>query len=409
MPQPASNTRLRAARLAAGYNSQQALATALDVGVRQVRRWESEAPPWPHPDLQERLTRTLGQSMEALGFRAPSGRDRAPEPRRLQRASAPGVLAAVPAQATAALQPATVATDYEAVTRAHRRLYWSVAPATLHPAVLAHAALGCALLPETAGQTRASVASALAESWLLAGRVEFFDLQEPERAAATLLRALQAAGEADDQLLGAAVLAHTAFIPAWDGRRDDAVQRLVAARTYARRGSAPAILLAWLDAVEAECETRAGNTRTALHLISHAEDLLADDVDQEQAPEWLDWFSSVRLQAFRGDTELRAGHLPQARTTLTAVLEALPADEEKQRSVVLGDLAAVEAAAGSPEAACEHALSALDQLERTWYATGMDRIREVRRALAPHQREPCVRALDERLYGWATTVSALAR
>ncbi|MFG2589039.1 multiprotein-bridging factor 1 family protein [Streptomyces sp. NPDC048438] len=410
MPQQArTNTRLRAARVAAGYHSQQALASALSVGVRQVRRWESEAPPWPHPDLQERLTRLLSQTMEGLGFRAPAGRDSGPELRRPQRASASGVLAAVPLQSAAAMQPATVATDYQSVTRAHRRMYWSVAPATLHPTVLAHAALGCSLLPETAGQTRASVASALGESWLLAGRIEFFDLQEPERAAATLLRALQAAGEADDQLLGAAVLAHSAFIPAWKGRRDDAVQRLVAARTYARRGSAPAILLAWLDAVEAECETRAGNTRTALHLIGHAEDLLADDVDQEVGPEWLDWFSPVRLQAFRGDTELRAGHLPQARTTLTAVLEALPADEEKQRSVVLGDLAAVEAAAGSPEAACQHALSALDQLERTWYATGMDRIREVRRSLAPHQHEPCVRALDERLYGWSTTVSALAR
>ncbi|MER5892415.1 helix-turn-helix domain-containing protein [Streptomyces sp. NPDC001876] len=409
MPQPASNTRLRAARVAAGYHSQQALASALGVGVRQVRRWESENPPWPHPDLQERLTHTLGQTMAGLGFRAPAGRDSAPELRRPQRASAPGGLAAVPVQTTATMQPATVASDYEMVTRAHRRLYWSVAPATLHPAVMAHAGLGCALLPETAGQTRASVAAALGESWLLAGRIEFFDLQDPERAAATFLRALQAAGEADDQLLGAAILGHTAFIPGWDGRRDDAVQRLVAARTYARRGSAPAILLAWLDAVEAECETRAENTRTALHLIGHAEDLLADGADQAQAPAWLDWFSPVRLQAFRGNTEVRAGHLPQARTTLTAVLEGLPADEEKQRSVILGDLAAVEAAAGSPEAACQHALSALDQLERTWYATGMDRIREVRRSLTPHQHEPCVRALDERLYGWSTTVSALAR
>lgn len=76
MPQPASsNTRLKAARVAAGYHSQQTLADALSVGVRQVRRWESENPPWPHPELQERLTRTLGQTMESLGFRA-AGRTR---------------------------------------------------------------------------------------------------------------------------------------------------------------------------------------------------------------------------------------------------------------------------------------------------------------------------------------------
>ncbi|MEV6567825.1 hypothetical protein [Streptomyces kronopolitis] len=48
-------------------------------------------------------------------------------------------------------------------------------------------------------------------------------------------------------------------------------------------------------------------------------------------------------------------------------------------------------------------------MEITWYATGMDRVREVRRALAPHQHDQWVKDLDERLYGWATTVSALAR
>ncbi|MCZ9344556.1 transcriptional regulator, partial [Streptomyces sp. TRM76130] len=69
----------------------------------------------------------------------------------------------------------------------------------------------------------------------------------------------------------------------------------------------------------------------------------------------------------------------------------------------------VEAAAGQPEAACEYAQRALGLLERTWYAMGMDRVREVRRALAPHQHEQCVRDLDDRLYQWGTTVSALAR
>lgn len=411
MSQAGSNTRLKAARLTAGYHSQQALATALGVGVRQVRRWESEAPPWPHPDLQQALTRVLGQDLVSLGFTPPHGRDRGPDPvrRQLVGATVAAVgLAAVPLQSATAMQPASVAVDFEAVTRSHRRLYWSVAPATLHPAAIAHATLGCALLPEAAGQTRRAVAAALAETYLLAGRIEFFDLREPDRAAATWLRALQAAGEADDPLLGAAVLGHTAFLPGWSGDREAATERLVAARTYARRGPAPALLMAWLDAVEAECETRSGRTRTALHLIGHAEDLLASE-REEAVPEWLDWFSPVRLAAFKGNTQLLAGHLPQARTTLLGVLENLAPVEEKQRSVILGDLAAVEVAAGAPEAACEHALQALDQLERTWYATGMDRIRDVRRSLAPHQHKPCVRHLDDRLYGWSTTVSALAR
>ncbi|MGW2837290.1 helix-turn-helix domain-containing protein [Streptomyces sp. NPDC001493] len=407
MPPTSSNHRLKSARLAAGYRSQKALAEALGVDVRQVRRWEGATPPWPRPDMQQALVRVLGQDLDGLGFTPPPGVD--PVRRRLVGATVAAVgLAAVPSQAVATMQPASVAQDFAAVTRSHRRLYWSVAPATLHPAAIAHATLGCALLPETAGQTRATVAEALAETWLLAGRIEFFDLREPDRASATWLRALQAAGEADDALLGAAILAHTAFIPAWVGRREDAVERMVAARTYARRGPASAELLAWLDAVEAECETRAGNTRTALHLIAHGEDVLAAGGD-EQSPSWLDWFSPVRLLAFKGNTQLAAGHLPQARATLHQALDQLPAAEDKQRSVLLGDLAAVEAAAGQPEAACTYACQALDQLEITWYATGMDRVREVRRTLAPHQHEQCVRDLDDRLYGWSTTVSALAR
>ncbi|WP_020116840.1 helix-turn-helix transcriptional regulator [Streptomyces canus] len=405
MARPAGNFRLKAARLAAGYHSQQALADALKVGVRQVRRWESDAPPLPQPEVGQALTRLLGQELEALGFTPPGGAAAGPARRTVLAAA--GGLAAVPTQAVA-VQPATAADDYAAVTRSHRRLYWSVAPATLHPAALAHATFGCALLPEAVGQTRQRIAAALAETWLLAGRIEFFDMREADRAQQTLLRALQAAGEADDPLLGAAILAHTAFIPGWAGDREAAVERMVAARTYARRGPASAELLAWLDAVEAECETRCGNARTALHLIRHAEDVLAAGSEHE-SPEWLDWFTPVRLAAFKGNTELRARHLPQARETLLGVLEALDPAEEKQRTVVLGDLAAVEAAAGDPEAACGYALRALDQLERTWYAMGMDRVREVRRTLAPHQHEQCVRDLDDRLYGWSTTVSALSR
>ncbi|UUU30796.1 helix-turn-helix domain-containing protein [Streptomyces sp. CA-210063] len=408
MPRTVGNIRLKSARLAAGYASQQALADALGVGVRQVRRWESENPPWPQPAQAQAIEALLGQDLRSLGF-APSDNAVADRGRRATVTTTAPVagLAAVPTQAIA-LQPASVGQDFLTVTRAHRRLYWSVAPAVLHPAALAHATLGCALLPETVGQTRRTAAAALAETWLLVGRIEFFDLREPDRAQQTFLRALQAAGEADDPLLGAAVLAHSAFIPGWAGDRDAAVERLIAARAHARRGPASAELLAWLDAVEAECETRCGDARTALNLIGHAEDVLARG-GEHRSPEWLDWFSPVRLAAFKGNTQLKAGHLPQARETLLGVLNTLDSGEEKQATVVLGDLAAVEAAANRPQEACAYALRALDQLARTWYATGMDRVRDVRRSLVPHQHERCVRELDDRLYSWPMTVNALTR
>lgn len=423
MDRSPGNAKLKAARDAAGYRSQKALADAmmaaapkhgirgLQIGVRQISRWESVSPPWPQPDARRLLVHLLGRELVDLGFTPPwdDGQQSAPGRRSIMAGTvAAAVGLAVAPGAAVAAQPQTVGQDFLAVTQAHRRLYWSVAPAQLHPAVSEHARLGWTLLTETIGACRTTLAAALAETWLLAGRIEFFDLQQSDRATDTLVRALQAAGEADDALLGSAILAHTAFIPGWVGRRDEAVERMVAARAYARRGPAPAELWAWLDAVEAECETRCGNPRTALNLIGHGEDVLAAGSD-EPVPPWLDWFSPTRLAAFKGNVQLKAGHLLQARETLKQVLEQLPAESDKQRTVVLGDLAAVEAAASNPEAACGYALQALEQLAVTWYATGMDRVRDVRRALAPWQHERCVRDLDDRLYGWSTTVSALQR
>jgi hypothetical protein len=278
----------------------------------------------------------------------------------------------------------------------------------MHPAVIEHTRLGMHLLGETGGVARRILATALAESLMLAGRIEFFDLRQPENAEGTFVRALQAAGEAEDPLMGAAILAHAAFIPGWAGKRDEAAERMRAARTYARRSPSSAEFLAWLDAVEAECETRCGHPREALRLIGHAEDTLGEE-NQHVSPDWFTWFSPIRLAAFKGNTQLNAGHLPQARETFIGVLEKMPEHDGKQRVVILGDLAAVEAAEENTEAACARAEEALDQLAITWYATGMERIREVRRTLQPWADHDCVRRLDDRLYEWGTTLSVLQR
>jgi tetratricopeptide (TPR) repeat protein len=249
------------------------------------------------------------------------------------------------------IQPPTVASDYAVITAAHRRLYASVQPSHLHAAVGEHTRMGAHLLPEATGVSRQVLAAALAESLLLAGRIEFFDLRRPDEADRTYVQALQAAGEADDSVLGSAILAHAAFIPGWAKDQEQMAERMRAARVYARRGPASAEFLAWLDTVEAECETICGNTRAALQLIGHAEEALAAD-GEHQSPEWFTWFSPVRLAAFRGNTQLKAGHLPQARESLTRALETASAADDKQLTVILGDLAAVEVASRDPESAC---------------------------------------------------------
>jgi ATP/maltotriose-dependent transcriptional regulator MalT len=125
-------------------------------------------------------------------------------------------------------------------------------------------------------------------------------------------------------------------------------------------------------------------------------------------PPWLDWFSPARLAGFKGNTLLIDRQPGPARETLQGVLEQLPEDSDKQRSVILGDLAAVAVSEGDPEEACRLSELALNQLARTWYATGMARVRAVRESLSQWESLPCVRRLDENLYDWNTTINALS-
>jgi tetratricopeptide (TPR) repeat protein len=424
VPRSSGNTALKAARQAAGISSQAAFIAALSeaarqlglgsltVSQRQIARWESATPGWPREDYQRLLTHVLKVPITELGFTPPWGQaaDANHTPMPAPAARRPAVGRSVPLRVprSAGRQPDTIGADYAAITATHRRMYWTVTPASLHPAIAEHGTLGETLLSETSGIVRTILASALAEELLLAGRIEFFDLRQPVQAETTLHQALQAAGEADDSLLGSAVLAHMAFIPGWDGRRDDAIERMQAARTYARRAPASTEFLAWLDAVEAECLTRCGDYREALDIYRHADDVLAAESDR-LSPAWFDWFNPDRLAGFRGNTELLAGLIPQARTTLQGVLDALGNTDGKQRVVVLGDLAAVEAAAKRPAEACTYLDQAIDQLALTWYATGMDRVRDAHRALAPWRDLPEVQRIDDRLYSWPATISALQR
>ncbi len=423
----AGNTRLRSARQAQGLRSQQQLAEAvtragaqiglrISINERTVRRWESENPPWPHPDHQAALEHLFSRPVGELGFVPPWAADdaEAPRPERpappVMAGIAGGPFATFPRRALADPLSASIAADYIMITAAYRHMYWTVPPVQLHDAVASHVKLGIVLVASVPEAARRSLAAAISESSLLAGRIEFFDMQIPQQAQQSFVTALQAAQDAHDSMLGAAVLAHMTFIPAFSGdakRAEEARDRMRAARTFARRASAPPVMLAWLDAVEAEAETRFGDTRKALQLIRHAEEIFATE-ESRPSPAWLDWFSETRLAGFKGNTLLVDRQPGPAKETLRGVLDRLTGDDQKQRSVVLGDLAAVAVSENAPEEACRLAEMALDQLARTWYATGMARVRAVRESLSQWESLPCVRRLDERLYDWNTTISALA-
>ncbi len=377
---------------------------------RTVRRWESASPPWPHPEHAAALEALFHCPITDLGFVAPWQGNQPDTPKDL-RANKSRQHGRRPLDRVGATLPVGVAADYAAITVAYRHLYWTLPAAELLPLVAGHAGLGASLLSTIDESGRKGLATALSEVSLLAGRLEFFDLQQPEAAQPHFVLALQAAYEANDSLLGAAVLAHMAFAPAFSGdrtRAEEARDRIRAAHAFARRASAPAAITAWLNAVEAEVETRFRNTREALRLIDQAETLMVHQQVDTQLPSWFDWFSLTRLQGFKGNTLVAAGRPHQAQAVLTQVLADLPDDAAKQRSVTLADLAAAAVADRDPGRACELLSEAIEGVSRQWYATAMDRIKAVRESLREYESLPAVRNLDAKLYDWHTTVNSFS-
>ena len=113
-----------------------------------------------------------------------------------------GPHAVFPKRTLADRLPGSFVTDYITVTSAYRHMYWVVPPSQLHATVAAHVRLGVSLIASVPQPARGPMAGAISESSLLAGRIEFFDLQSPQQAQESLVTALQAAQDAHDSLMG---------------------------------------------------------------------------------------------------------------------------------------------------------------------------------------------------------------
>ncbi|MGH3925082.1 MAG: helix-turn-helix domain-containing protein, partial [Pseudonocardiaceae bacterium] len=105
--------------------------------------------------------------------------------------------------------------DMEYLADRYQALYHCTAPAALMTPVVAHlSTLSDLLRQDPARAERRRLLINRARVGTLAGRLSFFDLQDPMAARAYYSLALEAAREAEDRLQAAAVLAHVAFIPA---------------------------------------------------------------------------------------------------------------------------------------------------------------------------------------------------
>jgi hypothetical protein len=301
------------------------------------------------------------------------------------------------ASQTRATQPTPdVVLGLDELASKYQSLYHATAPAVLMTPVVAH--------PQTIRDVlRNNVAPALRRKLLtnrarvatLAGRLAFFDLQDPMGARGYYNLALEAAREAGDHLQAAAALGHTAFIPAADGSYEAALDYLRGAAVHVERQPHGPVS-SWLAAIESEMHTNAGATGRALAAVDRARTALEVPGLHPMLP-WFDYYDVTRLDGFAGYAELHAQHFDQSRATLTNALDQLPRRAVKQRAVFLCDLATVQLHDGEVDEACRVAIQAADHLHRAGYATGSGRLREFRAALQPWAASRAVRTLDDRL------------
>jgi len=289
-----------------------------------------------------------------------------------------------------------LAAGLDELANRYQVLYHSTAPAVLMTPVVAHLeTIRDALRNSVAPALRRKLLANRARVATLAGRLAFFDLQDPMAARGYYNLAMEAAREAGDHLQAAAALAHTAFIPAAEHGHLAALDYLRGAAAHVdRRRHGP--ISSWLAAIESEVHTNAGSNGAALAAIDRARSALDAPGLAPDLP-WFDYYDVTRLDGFAGYAELHAHRFDEARSTLTGALTRLPLAAVKQRAVFLCDLATVQLRDGDLDEACRVAGEAAEQLHRAGYATGSGRLREFRTAIQPWTDAPAVRLLDDQL------------
>jgi len=370
--------------------------TYTGLSANTVRRWET-GERRPEPRYRKHLVAVFGKPASELGLLTPdelkmrpdvatgtadgmstgAGWDRASVLRAMLGAGTLSLLSpllsAAPADgnshgASSQVDPET----YAKIADGQRQLYWSCPPRLLFEGAFAHTHLGVTLMRGASGERRASFAAGLVQSALLAGRLAFFDLGQPDVATRCYEVALTASKEAGDHALAAAVLGHLAFIPGFNQDPDGARNLIAAALQHCWHGVHP-IVRSWLHCVSSEIEARNGAPAASRHQIDLAEASLPKDAS---GLVWVDFYDAARLDCFAGYAALAAGDYPEAIRRLVTAADQLGARGSKQRSVILADLAGAHGRDGDRAAA--YLEQAIDALATDWYSTGLDRVRAAR-------------------------------
>jgi tetratricopeptide (TPR) repeat protein len=284
--------------------------------------------------------------------------------------------------------------NLEEITAAYRRLYHTEAAVDLIGDVVQHTHTTRGFWLRTKDPIlRQRLAATTSEIAMLAGRMSFFDLGRTSAADPYYGIALEAARAAHDPTLEAVALGNRSFLLRNSGNTSQALILLHRAKDLAV--DVPAIR-SWATALEAMTHAWAHRPEKSLAAAELAEAILGDGRPDER-PVWFNYYDHSRLLGFKGMVHLRLDQTPAAHGSLEEAIVALSPDAAKQRACYLADRATVYVNEGEIDQACKLGMDALTLLQDVEYATGVQRVRDLRAKLRPHAGRAAVADLTDQL------------
>ncbi|WP_030678989.1 helix-turn-helix domain-containing protein [Streptomyces rimosus] len=281
-------------------------------------------------------------------------------------------------------------------TAAFRRMDGSTSSRQLVEPVLAHLRLIQELAQGAVRRDqRARLAAAGSEAAGLAAWLSW-DMGDHGSARTWYGAAVKAARRASHPLLAAYQLGSLAQFEAYTG---NAAQSLALAR-QARRvlgEECPAVADAWLSSVEALAHAAAGDAAKVGSSLGDAADKVRSVTAEAPWP-WVFCFDGAKVAAFRVACGARLGRADWISAAQGDAGAVLTSGHEKQRALLMLDLASGHLASGKVDGAFDLAVRALEVGLRFKSGRIVERARSIRRAYSPAVPPKVVREFDDRMY-----------
>lgn len=313
-----------------------------------------------------------------------------------------GAAAAVAAPALPTPSPVHAADSQSAALRvatsAFRRMDGSTPSRHLSEAVAAHLRLVQTIAAEAeAAEQRTRLAAVGSEVASLAGWLAW-DMGDYGSARTWYGTAIKAARRSGDRLLAAYQIGSLAQFEAHAGNAPQAFSLVRTARQ--QLAPLPAIAAGWLATIEALAHAAAGDVEATDRALGDALRHAAG-IEAEEPPPW-PWvfsFTEAKVAACRVSCGARLGLPAWVLGTQDDVGAQLSSGHEKQRALLVLDIASAHLAAGRVDGAFSLATRALETGLRYRSGRIVERARALRRAYAPASPARVVQDFDDRLHG----------